>query len=103
MSAKADNAVAITVDGERYLIRLSDLTAIDAGDFRRAVGTSLVSVMSEGSADLDVIAGLVWLARRKRERGLKYEDVARRLTYDTSVEVAEPAGEEGAGDHDPEA
>jgi hypothetical protein len=89
-----DAALAITVDGTTHTIRMGNLTAIDAKDFRAAVGVSLTQAMSEGSTDLDVVAGLVWLARRKRERGLPYAKVAAAMNYETQMDVVEP-GDEG--------
>ncbi len=87
----SDTALAITVDGTTHTIRLANLTAIDAKDFRAAVGVSLAQAMSEGSTDLDVVAGLVWLARRKTERGLPYATVAKALTYDSDLSVDQPS------------
>lgn len=87
----ADPAVlVITVDGTQYKVKLSQLTAIDAKDFRAAVGVSLAQAIAGGSGDLDVIAGLVWLARRKIERGLPYAKVAAALTYDSDIDLTEP-------------
>jgi hypothetical protein len=82
-------ALAITADGTTHTVRLAQLTAIDAKEFRAAVGVSLVEAMTGGSVDLDVIAGLVWLARRKRERGLAYAKVARELNYGSDLDVTE--------------
>ncbi|HET7486835.1 MAG TPA: hypothetical protein VFJ85_02835 [Acidimicrobiales bacterium] len=89
-----DPALVIAVDGQTYTIRLGDLSALDAKDFRAAVGVSLAQVMTNGSTDLDVLAGLVWLARRRRERGLAYKTVAKVLTYDTPVDVGGSVDEE---------
>lgn len=82
-------ALAITVDGTTHTIRMGRLTAIDAKDFRAAVGVSLAQAITGGSGDLDVIAGLVWLVRRQRERGLAYAKVAKEMTYESDIEMAE--------------
>lgn len=81
--------LCITVNGKEYIIRMSELTAIDAKDFRARVGVSLAQVMSNESADLDTVAGLVWLARRKRDPRVRFEDVARELTYDTEIDFGD--------------
>lgn len=83
----ATPALVITVDGHTYTYARSDLCGIDAKDFRAAVGLRLVEVLDGGSSDLDALAGLIWLARRRLERNLTYEAVARALTYDSDVTV----------------
>lgn len=91
--------VRLTVDGAVYELDFSDLTAIDSKDFRREVGIPLSSVLSDKEdADLDVIAGLVWLARRKVETALTYVEVASKLTLLTpmDVESVQPAAEDGS-------
>lgn len=82
--------------GETYTVRHVDMTAIDARDFRRAVGERLVTVFAGTlGADLDVIAGLLWLTRRRDEPHLTYEQVAEDLRYadleavDQTTEAAE--------------
>ena len=77
----ADDAISFVAAGVRYDVRFDDLTAADAGDFRRAVGMPLVSAFKDGNTDLDAIAGLVWLVRRRGQRGLAFASVAETLTY----------------------
>lgn len=91
--AKPSAVVRVTVDGEQYDIDFSDLSAIDSKDFRKAVGIPLASVLTERQdADIDVIAGLVWLARRKKEPRLSYEEVAESINFTTDMDM-KPAGE----------
>lgn len=90
--------LAITVDGTNYTVRIKDLSAIDAKDFRAAVGVSLGEAMTGTSVDLDIIAGLVWLVRRKRERGLPYLKVAKEISYGTEVDVNEPSDDDPGDD-----
>lgn len=102
-------AMSLTVDGEEYIIRFEDFTALDSREFRREMGMSLAQAFTT-DPDLDMVAGLLWLHRRKTEPKLKYEDVAKKLTY-LNIEVedpdpdadgsADPAGSEG-GETDPE-
>jgi len=98
-------SVSIIVAGETYTLRQSDLTGIDAKEFRLAVGMPLAKVFADPTiVDLDVLAGLVWLVRRRSERGLSYEDVARSVTYDAIEIVEGDTGEVEALDgSDPEA
>lgn len=100
--------VEITVDGKHYSIQFEDFNALDAKAFRQEVGTGLAAAFAD-SPDLDTMAGLLWIYRRKTNPKLKFEDVARGLTY-TSIEVLD-AGEtdesesdsDTPGDDDPEA
>lgn len=88
----ADNTLSFIADGKRYDITVDDLTAADAGDFRRAVGMPLSSVFANaGMVDVDVLAGLVWLARRRQQKGLSYHSVAETLTYGNVQPVLEDA------------
>lgn len=88
-----------TVAGAAYTVRLGELTPKDAGDFRRAVGMSLMSAF--GQVDLDVIAGFVWLVRRRMQPGLSYETVAESFTYDDYL--ADGPAEPAEADTDPPA
>lgn len=77
----ADASISFIAAGTRYEVNFEDLTAADSGDFRRAVGLPLSAVFRDGEADLDAIAGLVWLVRRRGDRKLSYYSVAETLTY----------------------
>lgn len=97
----ADNTISFVVGGARYDVCLDDLTAADAGDFRRAVGIPLVSAFSDGKADLDVIAGMVWLIRRRGQRNLAYASVAETITYGNVSQVDDEQPAEAADGNDP--
>lgn len=92
--------VRITVDSDTYDVDLSDLTGIDAKDFRRAVGIPLAAVLTEKTElDLDVVAGLVWLARRRNEPSLTFEKVAAGINFLSDLDIDQVEEEVG----DPEA
>ena|SRR5688572_11788369 len=101
----ADQIIRIVAAGNRYDIDLADFTARDAGDFRKAVGVSLADSIGNGQADLDVIAGLVWLVRRGTDRRLSYHSVAETLNYGNVEAVGEDdeaeRGEEDLSDPQP--
>lgn len=82
-------SIRIKVFGQQYELKSGRVTALDAQDFRKAVGVPLSAVLAgDQEVDLDVVAGIVWMARRQRgERGLQYKEVASRLTYDTDFEI----------------
>jgi hypothetical protein len=96
----ADSSVVTFVAaGARYEIDFEDFTAADAGDFRRAVGIPLSAIFVAGTADLDGIAGLVWLVRRRGDRKLSYHSVAEALTYG-NVDMAGGDAEQDAEEPD---
>lgn len=88
------NAVfVLTVDGTRYEIALSRLTAEDARDFRAATGMPLQAVFDGKQTDIDLIAGLIWLVRKKTDRKLTYHQVASGFSYGTDVDVQDGGDE----------
>lgn len=100
--AELDVGLTITVDKESYTVRQGDLTSMDIANLRRETGYSFRGLMMAASRDpdIDIIAALVWLARRIRgEQLLSYEDVANEIGYDVDVELREPE----EGDDPPEA
>lgn len=87
--AEMDQGIAINVNGKRYEVQMGDLTAADAQIFRREMGMSFMKTMQldPEDFDLDVIAGIVWLARRKDgEVNLRLSEVASEIGYDTEIE-----------------
>lgn len=79
--------IVVEVDGKEYRLDRRQMTANDAKDFRAAVGVSLNQVLMEGSMDVDVVAGIVWLVRRRRDRTLAYATVAEAITYDSDISI----------------
>lgn len=97
--AEAEPGLAITVDGTEHFICLSDLTAIDAKDFRAQVGVPLQAVFAGAvGTDIDIIAGLVWLDRRRTDQRLQYVTVASEMTFRTPFSVAFKDAEEAETD-----
>lgn len=88
--------VKISAFGEVYELQSDRITAVDSQAFRKQVGIPLGAVFTdETTMDLDVIAGLIWLARMQRgEKNLRYVEVAKRMTYDTEVEFVNPEEEQ---------
>ncbi|HEY5987523.1 MAG TPA: hypothetical protein VIV12_14285 [Streptosporangiaceae bacterium] len=84
--------IRITVDGTPYTFSMDDASSEDASALRRATGMSLRGLFEAAADDLDIdiVAALVWLVRRRDERGLRYEQVAREIGYDTPMEFDEP-------------
>lgn len=90
--------IVLTIDGQEVRLAAGSITANDAKDFRAKVGVPLMQVLRDtDSIDLDVVAGLVWLARRRVERGLTYEAVAQSINYDTDLNFGSANGQVEAG------
>jgi len=92
-------ALEITVNDKQYVIRLQDFSALEAREFRREMGSGLTAAFAD-TPDLDTIAGVLWLHRRKSNPKLKFDDVARELTYDNFDVTADD--DEDPEEDDPE-
>lgn len=100
---RMDLGVSLTVDGTEYVVREGDMTALDTMMLRRETGLSFVEILINlnRSPDIDLVAALVWLARRQRgEQTLPYMAVATQINYDSEIEVVE---DEPGPESDPEA
>lgn len=97
---KADTSITVSIDGVEYVCRPSDVTAKMAGQLRKESGMSVRAVMvaAADDPDLDVIAALVWLARRQTGEKVTWDEVADAITYDSEIGSAEG----DAPDEDPE-
>lgn len=104
--AALDEGLRLTIDGQEYVVRAGDLTALDSRELRRQVGMSFTGLMSafQSDPDIDLIAAVVWLARRIKGEVVTYEAVAGDMGYDVldTIEFAEADAEE-ADASDPEA
>ncbi len=90
MPATESNRIIIVLEDTRYDINMRTLSAVDAQDFRKAVGRSLSQAFADGSVDIDIIAGLVWLVERKRRKDLAYAKVAKGINYATKIDMFDP-------------
>lgn len=97
--------IVLTVDGERLVVRTGEVSAEDAAAMRRETGMSLQSVLRAATEDpdVDVIAALVWLARRQAGTPQPFGDVARSIRYDTPIEADETAARDDADPFGPAA
>ncbi len=97
--------ITIKVDDDAFELRLDEINAVDSTAVRNATGMSLRGLLdaAESDPDIDVIAALVWLARRQGgEPRLAFATVAAEINYDSSFDVGRAgtveAGEEPAAD-----
>jgi hypothetical protein len=100
-AAGKDNSpgMQIDYDGRTYVVRESDLTPRLVAELRRETGfAGWVGLGNEAKRgfDLDVLAALVWLARRVQGETVDYGTVLDGMGYDLDVKV----GVEGQGDQE---
>lgn len=107
--------IRITLDGVAYTVHIGEVSALDSAALRRATGMSMAGLLKAigPDPDIDIVAALVWLARRQDgETGLSYEEVAAAITYESEMatenldapDVApDPVRVAEAGDAGPEA
>jgi hypothetical protein len=81
----------IEVDGRTYVVRESDLTPRLVADLRRETGfAGWIGLSSEAQRgfDLDVLAALVWLARRIDGETVQYDAVLNEMSYEADVNIS---------------
>lgn len=88
--------LTITIDGTEHKFRPSDVSAVQAGEVRKATGMSFKAILQMAMADpdIDVLAALVWMARRQAGEDVSYEEVAKSITYGTDVTTSEDDDDE---------
>lgn len=81
--APYEEGVKITFEGVEYAVRAGDLTALDAQALRKELGVSFMGLMRglNEDPDIDLIAGLIWLAKRLNGDILPYAMVAADIGY----------------------
>lgn len=90
----------IEVGGKVTVVHIDSLTGRDVKDFRGEVGFAPRLAFTDPSLmDIDVIAGFLWLQRRKLRPSLTYDEVLDSMTYD-NIKVIQSDVDE---DDDPEA
>lgn len=74
-----------------YRIDMRDITASDVGDLINAGGPDLDAVFSgAGRPGTRVMAGLVWIVRRRGNKGLAFRAVADNINMDVIEQIEEP-------------
>lgn len=98
--------IELTVKDRTYRVMLEDLTGSETKAFRETVGMSPTQALASGDLDLDVLAGFVWLVRRRTEQHLQYSQVADSISWkELEIEEAHTGAtsDSGAGADAPEA
>lgn len=94
----SDATIEVSVGTKKYSIAFESLSGRDVRDFRQEVGMSPRQALADQAAlDIDIVAGFVWLARRRTEP-VTFEQVLDSIDYSNlSVDTGT------AGDDSPEA
>jgi hypothetical protein len=89
------HVIEIEFEGKVHRIDMLSVSGRQAREFRREVGVPFMGAFNRENMDLDVIAGFLWLARRKDEPDLSFDDLLDSVTFDSFKieEVAETPNE----------
>lgn len=88
-----DMGVSVNVDGTVYTVTQGEMTSQLVMHLRRETGYSFrgLLVAAAKDPDIDVVAALVWLARRQSgELLLSFDEVAEDIGYDSDIDLVEP-------------
>lgn len=73
---------SITTGGHRYDMKIGDFSAMDEMAYSQVTGgKTLMQAFSTGEVDSVMVAGLVWLFRRKYEKKLSFQSVAEQFKW----------------------
>jgi len=96
--AAADEVtLTVKVDGTPHTFRPTEMTARLVGDLRRATGMGVNGLMQLAigdDPDIDILAAIVWMARRQAGEAVTYETVADSITYDSDLEPVDEVADE---------
>lgn len=83
-------ALEVGYDGKVYRIQESDITGIDSRDFRQIMGFGPMAVFANPAEklDLDTVAALIWLVKRRGNPKIRWEDVAGEINM-ANIEINE--------------
>lgn len=105
-----DDSPGMQIDwnGKTYIIRESDLTPRDVAALRREAGfAGWLGLTTEAKRgfDLDVLAALLWLARRVKGEFVPFEAVLDEMSYEGEIEIGveDKRSKSDEGDDSPEA
>lgn len=89
---KANNdspGMKIELDGRTYVVRESDISPHDIRALRSETGFSWAGLGRElqKDPDLDLIAALIWLARRIEGDEVDYDTLLDELSYDSDMKI----------------
>lgn len=92
-AALDDIAITVVVDDVAHVFRPGEMSALDASALRKEAGMSLRSLLSQinDDPDLDVVAAIVWLARRQAGNPASFTEVAEAISYQSTISAGDDA------------
>lgn len=96
--------IVVKLDGEAFVLRPAEVTAMQSGMLRRQAGMTLGGLMDAANEDpdLDVVAMLIWLARLQRGDDVSYAEVAEAITFENEFEMGDDDDAPVEDPHSPE-
>lgn len=86
---KHEATFRLEYDGQVVELDINDVNGIEARDFREKVGVSFKTAFVQADAgtldDLEPIAGLLWIVKRRDKPELEYDEVLGAITYGSIV------------------
>ena len=86
--------LSIRVNGTVHTLRVGDMTALDDHALRTQYGMpfeGMVQAMAAGDRALDLMAAIIWMARRTNgEELLTYAEVAAEIGFDGDIRDVDP-------------
>lgn len=76
-----DLSLAFDFEGQRYELSQRDMTASERLAWRQTLGVPFPAMMMQG-LDVDVIAGVIWIIKRRSDPRLAFTDIADKLRWD---------------------
>lgn len=97
-----DAMLQFEFNGETLVMRQSEITGIDSRDFRAELGFGIAGIFNDPTrfTDVDSVAGIIWIIKRRKNPRLKFEEIAEKVTLADVFNVGEANGgdDEGAED-----
>lgn len=108
-AAEKEATITIPCGGHTYVLRFGDFSALDEFDYYKATsaggtmpGQTLVDVFTGNQASSFAIAGLLWLYRRRAEKGLTFEQVMREFKMSDLGDIVVDDGSDDEDDDESE-
>lgn len=91
----ADVSLAFDFEGQRYELSQRDMTASERLAWRQTLGMPFLAMLMQG-LDVDVVAGVIWIIKRRSDPRLAFTDIADKLRWDDFDIVR--VGDDGSDD-----
>lgn len=95
-----DAMLTLEWNDETLVLRQSEITGIDSRDFRAELGFGITGMFQADGKYLDVdsVAGMIWIIKRRKTPRLTYEDIAAKVTFADLNNISDATGAEAEDD-----